>query len=153
MKPLLTLAAVFACAFPTVAAPTGRVKIYVVALGDNGKIGKKIGCGDSLVSVSRFITPTSAPLTGAIRQLLKEPHNSQSLPHLGNYWVGPGLKLKSVSVKGGLAAIRFTGHVAVAGVCDEPRIEEQIEATARQFPTVKRVQVWVGNEKLADAIR
>jgi hypothetical protein len=43
--------------------------------------------------------------------------------------------------------------VFVAGACDQPRIVEQIEATARQFPTVKRVRVFLGKQTLAAAIR
>jgi len=52
-----------------------------------------------------------------------------------------------------LSTIRLSGELSVAGVCDEPRIESQIDATARQFPTVKRVKVFIGNQTLAAAIR
>ncbi|RYG71149.1 hypothetical protein EON80_05685 [bacterium] len=134
------------------AAPTQKVKIYLIAVGDNGKMGCKIGCDDSLVPVTEKIAATSAPLTAAINKLLNTPKTYAPNPKLSNYWLGPDLKLKSVSVKNGLATIRFSGNVAVAGVCDEPRIKEQIEAIARQFPTVKRVKVFVGNQTLADAI-
>jgi ABC-type uncharacterized transport system substrate-binding protein len=60
--------------------------------------------------------------------------------------------LKSVSICKGTATIRFSGEISVAGICDEPRITEQIEATAKQFPTVKRVKVYVGNKTLKYAI-
>jgi hypothetical protein len=46
----------------------------------------------------------------------------------------------------------LTGEVFVAGVCDQPRIEEQIEETARQFPMVNQVSVFIGNHTLAEAI-
>jgi hypothetical protein len=41
----------------------------------------------------------------------------------------------------------------VAGVCDQPRIESQIEETAKQFPNVRRVRVFVNGRTLASAIR
>jgi len=43
------------------------IDIYLVAVGDNGKTGKKIGCGDSLIAVTRTIKKTAAPLTAAMR--------------------------------------------------------------------------------------
>ena len=47
------------------------INIYLVAVGDDGKAGKKIGCGDSLIAVTRTIEKTAAPLTVAIRELLQ----------------------------------------------------------------------------------
>jgi hypothetical protein len=138
--------------FAAIAAPKQNVKIYLVAVGDAGKTGRKFGCDDSLVPVTHLVGATGAPLTAAINQLLATPREYELNPKLGNYWFGPDLKLKSVSVRNGLATIRFSGHVSVAGVCDLPRIKEQIEATARQFSSVKRVKVFVGNETLDEAI-
>lgn len=129
------------------------VKIYLVALGDDGKAGEKIGCGDSLVSVNHSIAKTAAPLTAAVRELLTTPEHSDGTPQLENFWKGRQLQVQSVALRSGTATIRITGELAVAGVCDEPRIESQIEATAKQFSTVKRVRVFVNNRTLRDVIR
>ena len=133
---------------------TTRVKVYLVALGDNGKRGRKIGCEDSLVAVTRTIAPTSAPLRAALDELLAMPEEqSERGQELGNYWKGSDLKVKSVSLKRGTATIWITGTLTVAGICDEPRITEQITATARQFSSVKRVRVFVNGTPLREAIR
>jgi hypothetical protein len=129
------------------------IMIYLVAVGDDGKTGKKIGCGDSLVAVTRTIKKTAAPLTAAIRELLQTPQHPDGSPNLENFWKGRNLKVRSVSIVNRTATIRLSGSVSVAGVCDEPRIESQIDATARQFPTVKRVKVFIGRQTLAAAIR
>lgn len=150
---ICSAAALVSNAGPVAARPAQEVKLYLVAVGDAGKIGRKFGCDDSLVPVVRTIPTTAAPLTAAINELLETPHEDSANPKLSNFWRGPELKLKSVSVRRGTATIHFSGHVAIAGVCDQPRIEEQIEATARQFPNVKRVKVFVGGEALADALR
>lgn len=133
-------------------AKTTHVKIYLVALDDKGKLGKKIGCGDSLVAVTRTIPATSGGLKAAIEELLS--FRSEDTDKLQNFWtVGESLTLKSVSIKKGTATINITGEgPTVAGVCDEPRVVEQIEATARQFPSVKRVKVFVNGKPLADVI-
>lgn len=137
----------------TIAAKTTRVKVYLVALGDNGKRGRKIGCEDSLVAVRRNIEPTNAPLKAALDELMSMPaEHNEGGRELGNYWKGENLKVESVLLKKGTATIRITGTLTVAGICDQPRITEQIEATARQFPTVKRVRVFVNGTPLKEAI-
>lgn len=129
------------------------IKVYLVALGDDGKTGKKIGCGDSLIPVTRSIRKTPAPLTAALSELLLTPQHPDGSPNLENFWKGRNLKVKSVSIRNHTATIRISGEVFVAGVCDIPRIESQIEETARQFPNVKKVKVFIGKRTLADAIR
>jgi hypothetical protein len=130
-----------------------QVKVYLVAVGDNGQAGKKIGCEDSLVPVTRLIRKTAAPLKAALEELLATPAETGENPKLQNFWKGRNLKVRSVSIRRSTATIQLSGEVHVAGVCDQPRIESQIEETALQFPTVKRVKVFIGKRTLADAIR
>jgi hypothetical protein len=132
-------------------AETREVKVYLVAVGDAGKRGRKIGCDDSLVPITRTVKPDGAPLIAAIRELLSMPREYEG--GLGNYWQGENLKVSGATISRGIATIRITGHVYVAGVCDEPRIEEQIKETARQFPGVRRVKVFVNGRTLASVIR
>ena len=149
----LALAVTAAFAAPAHAAPPAAVKVFLVAIGDNGRNGKRIGCEDSLVAVSRPLEAGVAPLRGAIRALLATPPETAGTPTLENFWKGTDLALESVVLRKGTATIKITGQISVAGVCDEPRIVEQIEATARQFRTVKRVRVFVDGRRLADVIR
>ena len=129
------------------------IQVYLVAVGDDGKTGKKIGCGDSLLPVTRTIKKTAAPLTAAIRELLLTPQHPDGSPDLENFWKGRNLRVRSAAIVNHTATIRLSGEVFVAGICDEPRITSQIEATARQFPNVKNVKVFLGKQTLADAIR
>lgn len=134
------------------AETTDEIDIYLVAVGDKGKKGIKIGCDDSLVRLTRKIKPTVAPLRAALEELLATPHEYSK--ELGNYWRGKDLKLKSVSITEGVATINISGEGPyVAGVCDKPRITEQIEKTAMQFSSVNTVKVFVNDKPLADAIR
>src|SRR5437763_8111848 len=43
-------------------AATREVKVYLVAVGDAGKAGRKIGCDDSLVPVTRTVGAAGDPL-------------------------------------------------------------------------------------------
>jgi len=135
------------------AQPRQQIKVYLVAIGDNGQAGKKIGCEDSLVPVTRKIKKTAAPLKAALEELLSTPPETGENPKLQNFWKGRNLRVRSVSIRRATATIHISGEVFVAGICDQPRIESQIEETALQFPTVKRVKVFIGKRTLADAIR
>ncbi|MEA2203899.1 MAG: hypothetical protein QOE77_675 [Blastocatellia bacterium] len=137
----------------TGAASKRDVKVYLIALDDKGKRGRKVGCDDSLVPVTRSIPATKALLKAALQELLSLPPESADYPGLQNFWKGDHLALKSVAIAGGTATIRISGTVSVAGVCDEPRIVGQLEATARQFSSVKKVRVFIGKQTLAAAIR
>jgi spore germination protein GerM len=132
---------------------TTEVKVYLVALGDNGKNGKKVGCDDSLVPVTRKVTATPAPLKAALLELFaaRAPDKKEIDLNLGNYW--RGMQLKSVSIENGTAIIHLTGEApSVAGICDEPRIKGQIIETAKQFPTVKNVKVFINGKPMEEVI-
>jgi len=132
--------------------PAGReVKVFLVALDDKGKRGRRIGCDDSLVPVTRTSAAAGTPLQAAVEELLAVPREYEG--GLGNYWAGENLRVQSASVSRGVATIRIRGTLPVAGVCDEPRIEEQIKATARQFRGVRTVRVFLNGQRLSDAIR
>ena len=137
-------------------AATRTIRVYLVAMNDRGRSGRRIGCDDSLVSVRRTIRATGAPLRAAIQELLALPEeNTYAGRQLHNFWASErtsDLRLESVAINRGVATIRFSGAVPVAGICDEPRIISQIEATARQFPTVRRVRVFLGGVPLRQAV-
>lgn len=130
---------------------TREVKVYLVALDDRGQRGRRIGCDDSLVAVTRTVAAAGAPLKAAVEELLSVPREYEG--GLGNYWAGENLRVQSAVISRGVATIRVRGTLPVAGICDQPRIEEQIKATARQFRGVRSVRVFLNGERLADAIR
>jgi Sporulation and spore germination len=136
---------------PTVAGTT-RVKLYFVAIDDNGKSGEKIGCNDSLVAVDREIPATSAPLTAALNELfsLKDRYYGQS--GMYNALYQSKITIESVTIVDGKATINLSGSLVLNGVCDNPRVEAQIEQVALQFSTVKTVEVFLNNIPLQQAL-
>lgn len=129
-----------------------QVKIFLVALNDNGRTGRKIGCDDSLVPVTRRVSAVGTPLKAALEELLLTPYEEDA--QLKNFWRGRNLRLRSVTQRAGVATIHITGEgPMIAGICDVPRIESQIVETARQFPNVRRVRVFVNGQTLASVLR
>ena len=127
-----------------------EVKVFLVALDDKGRRGRRIGCDDSLVPVTRTVRAGDL-LKAAVEELLLIPREYEG--GLGNYWAGEGLRVQSAAIAAGVATIRIGGTLPVAGVCDMPRIEEQIKSTALQFRGVRSVRVFLNGQRLSDAIR
>ena len=119
---------------------------------NGGGSGKTIGCGDTLVFVDRDITPTSAPLSAAIREQLSIHDLNYGQSALYNALYQSNLTLASASIVNGHATINLTGNLSTGGVCDIPRVEAQLEETALQFSTVTGVTVYVNNVELHQAL-
>ena len=137
---------------PTIAGPTTRVKIFLIALEDNGKSGKKIGCNDSIVPVERVLPATTGILRASLDELLSLRERIYGQSGLFNVLYQSQLKVESVALVNAKATIHLSGTLRLSGVCDNPRVEAQIEQTALQFSTVKDVEVFLNNITLQKAL-
>jgi hypothetical protein len=137
-------------ASPTAAAQT--VKIFLIALEDNGQSGTLVGCGDSAVPVTVTIPRTQGVLRAALEKLLSAKQQFYGESGFYNALYQSDLQLKSVTIDQGKAIIHLTGTVMLGGVCDSPRFEAQIEQTALQFSTVSNVEVFINNIPLQDVL-
>jgi hypothetical protein len=137
---------------PTSTAVQQTVKIFLIALEDNGQSGILVGCGDSAVPVTVVIPRTQGVLKAALEKLLsiKEQYYGES--GLYNALYQSDLQLKSVTIDQGKAIIHLTGTVMLGGVCDAPRVEAQIKQTALQFSTVSDVEVFINDILLEDVL-
>jgi hypothetical protein len=129
-----------------------QVKLYFIALGDQGRSGPQIGCGDSAVPVEISIEPTTAPLTAAIQRLLAIDSQYYGQSGLYNALYRSDLRFESAVVEQGQATIRLSGDLQLGGVCDDPRVEAQLKETAKQFSTVDEVVVYLNGQRLEDVL-
>ena len=128
---------------PTVPAGSMRVKIFMIALNDAGRLGKKIGCGDSVVAVERIIPTTNAVLRASLNDLLSVHEQDYGQSGLYNALYQSTLKVDDITLIAAKATIYLSGKVLLGGVCDNPRFDAQIKETALQFSTVRQVSVFV----------
>ncbi len=135
---------------PTAAEQT--VKIFLIALEDNGQSGVLVGCGDSAIPVTVNIPPTQGVLRAALEKLLSAKQQFYGESGFYNALYQSDLQLKSVTIDQGKAIIHLTGTVMLGCVCDSPRFEAQIEQTALQFSTVSNVEVFINDIPLEDAL-
>jgi hypothetical protein len=136
----------------TVIPELTTVKVFLVATGDNGAAGKMIGCGDSLVPVTQQIVPTQGVLRAALEILLGLQQQYYGQSGLYNALYQSNLSIEDLRVENGRASIRLAGKLLLGGVCDNPRVEAQLVETAKQFSTVKEVEIFINGKPLKDVL-
>lgn len=129
-----------------------KIKLFFVALNDNGKSGTKIGCGDSLVAVDRFIPVTNAPLTASLKELFSIHDRYYGQSGLYNSLANANLKLDGAAIVNGTATVNISGTLGLGGVCDDPRAQEQIKQVVLQFSTVKQANIFLNGIALEQAL-
>jgi hypothetical protein len=147
---LTTKPAVAPAALPsTLAAQEEQtITVYMVKLGDNGPLG----CGDTLVAIDRQIPKTQAVLRAAIDELLSLKRSEFPNAEVYSGLFSSSLTTDSVTLNNGNAIIKLTGTISLGGVCDSPRVESQLTETAKQFPTVKEVEIYINEKPLKDIL-
>ncbi len=123
---------------------TTSVKIYFYnpAL-DQGPGGSQCS-SKGLVSIDRKIPKTITPLKDSIDLLLHGTLSSEEKKFgLTTEFPLPGVSLKSASIVNGVATLEFadTQNKTGGGACRVSILRSQIEATARQFSSVKSVKI------------
>lgn len=89
----------------------------------------QIGCEDVLVPVRVELEKNMSDLAHAIVQLLVTKRAQYEDRGLSNSVAGIGLTLANVSYEDGLRVIEFEGEPRLSGVCDDARIQAQVEQT------------------------
>lgn len=135
----------------TITAVTDQmVTIYLVALEDAGMSGKKIGCDDSLVSVEVSTNSSLAAPWNAVAALLSLRETYFGESGLYNALYQSNLDLKSFEINDGNAKVYLEGEMMLGGVCDNPRVEEQIMTTILESGQVNEAEVFINGTLLQD---
>jgi hypothetical protein len=137
---------------PTDTPSALNVQVFLIALEDNGQSGKLVGCGDSAVPVQVTTAPTQGVLRVALEALLSIKEQFYGESGLYNALYQSDLRVEGVTIEDGLATIHLSGTLMLSGVCDNPRVEAQIEETALQFSTVSQVAVFVNDVPLEEVL-
>lgn len=137
----------------TSSSGASTVKIFLVAINDNGVRGPKIGCGDSIIPVDVPIIPTLGVLRAALTKLLSiKTRYFGGESDLYNSLYQSNLNIDNLSIQNGLATIWLSGTVQLGGVCDTPRFQAQLEQTVLQFSTIKQVNIFINDKPLSEVL-
>lgn len=150
--PILPAATQVPPVVPTSTPGEQLVKIFLIALEDNGQSGTLVGCGDSAIPVTVTIPPTQGILRAALEKLLSAKQQFYGESGFYNALYQADLQVEGVTIDQGKAVIHLSGTLMLGGVCDAPRVEAQIEQTALQFSTVHEVAVFINDVPLEDVL-
>lgn len=126
------------------------VTIYVVALEDSGISGKKIGCEDSLVPIEVEAESSLEFPWNAVEALLNLPPGALEASGLYTAFHQADLELVKYETNNKTAQVYLEGELMIGGVCDHPRIEEQLYATILQNEQIEEVDIFINGESLQD---
>lgn len=132
--------------------PFATVKVYYIALEDNGVSGAPVGCGDSAIAVEYPIGFGKGPLEYAYEKLLYARERTVGESGLYNALYQSDLTLVSAEIRDGTAVIALEGTLLLGGECDSPRVQAQLEMIPGQFPEVTAVEISLNGKPLADAL-
>lgn len=143
---LFTAVLLNACAQPVV-APTQNesveqsevaenisLQVGLIALEDNGETGPLVGCGDSLVFVTKTVQGPLTPekkVRSALEALFAMKESTYGESGLYTALDAAELTVDSVKLEDRTLSVSLSGTMSSGGVCDDPRIVEQIKETAK----------------------
>ncbi|MBI3443352.1 GerMN domain-containing protein [Candidatus Woesebacteria bacterium] len=139
---------------PSPQSTTKTVKIFLVALEGEYVQGSTFGCNDQLAFINREVEPTNGVLFATLKELLtiESQFVEEGGKSLYNVFSQSNLNVENIMIEAGKAQIYLQGEIALGGICDEPRFEEQLRATALQFPEVKEIEIFINNKPLDEIL-
>jgi hypothetical protein len=120
---------------------TETVELFLYLLGDAGEQGIEFGCDDSLVPIEGEIQQHDE-INLRVAAALQALFNAED-DELNNVFTGEGMdvSIEAVNVMESTATVTLAGPLVIGGVCDEPRVEEQIRHTVLQFEEIEHVVI------------
>lgn len=148
---------------PSVPPPLDQVRIFLVDVEAGAGEGEEgaapaadtFGCGDRLVGIAVPVATegldTAGRIGAALSSLLVAEGGEETPGDLYSALARSELtvdRVEAVTGVDGLFRVHLAGQLRLGGVCDNPRVRAQLEATARQFAGVEEVEIVVGGEPL-----
>lgn len=127
---------------------TAALTLFYVAVGDEGKSGQKIGCGDSMVSTETGPEEFTNQVEAAITVLLADDKEELGGSGLRNALAGSDLSYASSVVDGDVVTVELNGTVSSGGTCDDPRIIGQLKYTAMTAAGTGEAEILLEGEKI-----
>jgi len=138
-------------ATPTAIPTTAPLTLYYIALGDNGASGPMIGCGDSAVAVMSAPLQFTDPVEAALSALLANHSAQIGASGLQNALSQSQLAVDDVERTGSGVVVHLSGTFSLAGECDDPRLEQQLQLTA-EHAAGGPVTIMVNQKTLQEAL-
>ena len=131
---------------------TKPLTLYYVATEDNGIAGPMIGCGDSLVSRTTAPVTTTDIIKSSFEQLLSGKNQYIGQSGLYNALYQSDLTYASSTTAGDTVTVNLTGSLKLGGECDSPRVEAQLENTAKTAAGTTKAVINLNDKPLSESL-
>jgi len=141
-----------------VSSPIEEAEIFLVELEAGGQ--GAFGCGDRLRAVRVPVSDAAGEgvpgnVGAAVRALLAAEGGPETPRGLYNALARSRLEVEAVEevlAEEGIYRVRLTGELRPGGVCDHPRIAEQLRATAEAVEGVEQADVWIDGRSVEQVL-
>ena len=141
-----------------VSSPLEEAEIFLVEVETGGE--GAFGCGDRLRGVRVPVSDAAGEgvpgnVGAAVRALLAAEGGPGTPRRLYNALARSTLSVEAVEevlAEEGIYRVRLTGELSPGGVCDHPRIVEQLRATAEAVEGVGEAEIWLGGRPVEQVL-
>jgi hypothetical protein len=92
------------------------------------------------------------PVMTALQALLNEKHTTIGQSGLYNAVANSQLTVDSIDTSSAIPTVKLKGQLSSGGVCDDPRIIEQLKATILQSDKDTKVNILVNGKNIEEAL-
>jgi hypothetical protein len=131
---------------------TGPLTVYYIAIDDNGKSGNAVGCGDSAVAVKTADVTTDNVVKATFDNLLSNHSQYYVESGLYNVLYNSNLSFVSSSIDGDTVTVKLSGSLSLAGVCDNPRVQAELEMAAEKAANVAKADIFINDKILSEVL-
>lgn len=122
--------------------------VYYIAIGDNGRSGPFVGCGDSAVATYTAPVRYTEAVGPSMRALLANHKREIGQSGLINVLDQSRLTYRGYTLRGSTVTVYLTGTFQLAGECDIPRAKAEIEYTALKAAHATKVVVYIDRQTI-----
>lgn len=122
--------------------------IYYIAIGDAGRSGPAVGCGDSAVATFTGAVRHSDAVAPTVQALLANHQHYLGASGLDNALWQSRLTYQSHTMRGTTVLLHLSGSFRLGGVCDIPRVKAQLEYTAMTAARASSAIVYIGSRTI-----
>lgn len=155
---------------PTLAVPTSgqisptiqaspaeqQVLVSLVSLGEGTPEAGSFGCGDMIFNIPKMTTASAEvnKVSQALTALLvmDEQRTTYQGEELYNALANSDLAVDRIEPAAGVLNVYLTGEISQGGVCDSPRIDEQLRSTVTANSDVDSVEIFINDEPISEVL-
>jgi hypothetical protein len=126
-----------------------EVKVFFVDVENKRGVAETIGCGDSMIAVTRDIPSKNLTMEELIKAALTYLFEVKTAEvgkgGMYNALYQADLTVTKIELKDSNATVYVEGALLLGGTCDDPRALEQVTRTILQFAGVKDYKMIMNN--------